>query len=57
MSSPSQSQAEFHAMLPEFPELLQPYCHKQAVKHDVTHHIVTISPPIRAQTQRLPSEW
>ena len=44
---------EFHAVLSEFPELLQPYCHDSPVKHDVTHHITTTGPPIRARTRRL----
>ena len=47
---------EFHAILSEFPELLQPYCHDLPVKHDVTHHIATTGPPIRARTRRLPPE-
>ena len=47
---------EFHAVLSEFPELLQPYCHDSPVKHDVTHHITTTGPPIRARTRRLPPE-
>ena len=47
---------EFHAILSEFPELLQPYCHDSPVKHDVTHHITTTGPPIRARTRRLPPE-
>ena len=47
---------EFHTVLSEFPELLQPYCHDSPVKHDVTHHITTTGPPIRARTRRLPPE-
>ena len=53
---PIQPQTDFHAILSEFPELLQPYCHDQPVKHDVTHHITTTGPPIRARTRRLPPE-
>ena len=53
---PIQPQTDFHAILSEFPELLQPYCHNQPVKHDVTHHITTTGPPIRARTRRLPPE-
>ena len=51
-----QPQTEFHAILAEFPELLQPYCHDLPVKHDVTHHITTTGPPIKARTRRLPPE-
>ena len=51
-----QPMTEFHAILSEFPELLQPYCHNSPVKHDVTHHITTTGPPIRARTRRLPPE-
>ena len=53
---PKQPETEFHAILSEFPELLQPYCHHQPVKHNVTHHITTTGPPTRARTRRLPSE-
>ena len=53
---PIQPQTDFHAILSEFPELLQPYCHDQPVKHDVTHHITTTGPPIRARTRQLPPE-
>ena len=53
---PIQPQTDFHAILSEFPELLQPYCHDQPVKHDVTHHITTTGLPIRARTRRLPPE-
>ena len=53
---PSQPQTEFHAILSEFPELVQPYCHEQAVRHDMTHHIVTTGPPIKSQTRRLSPE-
>ena len=52
---PKQPETEFHAILSGFPELLQPYCHHQPVKHDVTHHITTW-PPTRARTRRLPPE-
>ena len=51
-----QPMTEFHAILSEFPELLQPYCHDLPVKHNVTHHIATTGPPIRARTRRLSPE-
>ena len=47
-----QPQTEFHAILAEFPELLQPYCHDLPVNHDVTYHITTTGPP----THWLPPE-
>jgi len=53
---PKQSPNEFHAILLEFPELLQPQCGKQPVKHDITHHIVTTGPSIKAQTLCLSPE-
>jgi len=53
---PKQSPNEFHAILLEFPELLQPQWDEQPVKHDITHHIVTTGPPIKARTRRLSPE-
>jgi len=53
---PKQSPNEFHAILLEFPELLQPQCGEQPVKHDIIHHIVTTGPPIKAQTRCLSPE-
>ena len=53
---PKQSLNEFHAILSEFPELLQPQRGEQPVKHDITHHIVTTGPPIKARTRRLSPE-
>ena len=50
---PTQPATEFHAILVEFPELVNPYCQDQPVKH---HHIVTTGPPVRARTCRLPVE-
>jgi len=51
-----QSSDEFHALLLEFPELLQPPCGEQPVKHNITHHIVTTGPPVKAKTCRLSPE-
>jgi len=53
---PKQSLNEFHAILLEFSELLQLQCGEQPVKHDITHHIVTTGPPIKARTCRLSPE-
>ena len=53
---PRQPQDEFHVLLSEFPELFQPQCGEQPVKHDITHHIVTTSPPIKARTRCLSPE-
>jgi len=53
---PKQHPNDFHALLSEFPELLQPQCGEQPVKHDITHHIVTTGPPIKARTRRLSPE-
>ena len=52
----TQPVTEFQAILSEFPELVQPCCQDHPVKHDVTHHIVTTGPPVRAHTRRLPPE-
>ena len=35
---------------------MQPQCGEQPVKHDITHHIVTTGPPIKARTRRLSPE-
>ena len=53
---PRQPHDEFHALLSEFPELLQSQCGEQPVKHDITHHIVITGPPIKALTRRLSPE-
>jgi len=44
---PRQSPDEFHVVLSDFPELLQPQCGEQPVKHDITNYIVTTGPPIK----------
>ena len=53
---PKQSPNEFHDILLEFPELVQPQRGEQPVKHDITHHIITTGPPIKARTRRLSPE-
>ena len=44
---------EYEAILSEFPAVTQP-CHgEQHVKHNITHHIATIGPPVSSHTRRL----
>ena len=46
----------FTAIVAEFPTVLQPHFYSQSVKHDITHHIRTTGPPLKARTRRLPPE-
>ena len=61
-SSPSptlptaQSTNEFAAILSNFPDVTKPHHGNYPIKHDITHHIATIGPPVSAHPRRLPSE-
>lgn len=48
--------SDFDAILSEFPAVTQPCSIEQPIKHDVTHHITTTGPPVRARTRRLAPE-
>ena len=61
-SSPSptlptaQSTNEFAAILSNFPDVTKPHHGNYPIKHDITHHIATIGPPVSAHPRHLPSE-
>ena len=48
--------SDFDAILSEFPAVTQPCSIEQQIKHDVTHHITTTGPLVRARTRRLAPE-
>ena len=47
---------DFNALLMEFPCILNPSPPDQPVKHTITHHIPTNSPPVASRPRRLPPE-
>ena len=47
---------EFEAILTNFPDVTQPQCGNNPIKHDVTHHIITTGPPVSAHPRRLSPE-
>ena len=49
---PTAYQNEFHAILQDFPAVLQANLH-HPIKHNVTHHIQTTGPPVYSATRRL----
>ena len=49
---PTAYQYEFHAILQDFPAVLQANLH-HPIKHNVTHHIQTTGPPVYSATRRL----
>ena len=57
MSSPSfgidASKSEYHTLLSQYPNLVKPRYGTNDVKHDVTHHIRTKGPPVKARPRRL----
>ena len=57
MSSPSfgidASKSEYHTLLSQYPNLVKPRYGTDDVKHDVTHHIRTKGPPVKARPRRL----
>ena len=50
-STPSPS--IYDNILQDFPEITQPLCKETPLKHDVTHHILTKGPPVKARPRRL----
>ena len=53
---PTRPHNEYAAILAKFPTVTHPCNSEQPVKHSVTHHITTTSPPLTAHTRRLPPE-
>ena len=47
---------EFEAILTNFPDVTQPQCGNNPIKHDVTHHIITTGLPVSAHPRRLSPE-
>ena len=59
LPSPSFSQlenAEYDALLAEFPSVTKPCTSPRPVQHSVTNHIRTTSPPVYARARRLPPD-
>ena len=54
--STTQSTNEFAAILSNFPDVTKPHYGNHPIKHDITHHIATTSPPVSAHPRRLPPE-
>lgn len=48
--------SEFEAILKDHPEIVRPCTTEQAVKHNVTHYIHTVGPPVHARPRRLSPE-
>ena len=46
----------YEAILHDYPSVTQPVSGQQSPKHDVTHHIPTIGPPVHARARRLSPE-
>ena len=53
---PKQSTTEFDAILSAYPDIVQPCNTDFPVKHQVTHHINTVGPPIYSRPRRLSPE-
>ena len=47
------SPSPYDVLLQDFPEITQPLCKETPLKHDVTHHVVTKGPPVKARARRL----
>ena len=57
--SPSLTQlhnTEYHAILAEFPSVSKPCTSPHPVRHTITHHIRTTSPPVHSRARRLPPD-
>ena len=53
---PKQPTTEFEAILMDYTEIVRPCTTEQPVKHNVTHYINTVRPPVYAHPRRLPPE-
>lgn len=53
---PRQPANVFEAILSEFPAVTQPNNLASSVKHNVTHHVSTVGPPVTGRTRRLAPE-
>ena len=52
---PRKATTPFDALLTKFPSITQPCSPETPIKHDVTHHITTVGPPVSGRTRRLAS--
>ena len=55
-SFPQLENAEYDALLAEFPSVTKPCTSPRPVRHSVTHHIKTTGPPVYARARRLPPD-
>ena len=53
---PRKSTTPFDALLTKFPSITQPCSPETPIKHDVTHHITTVGPPVSGRTRWLAPE-
>ena len=53
---PKQPATEFEAILTSYAEIVTPCTTEQPIKHDVTHYINTVGPPVHAHPWRLSPE-
>ncbi|PIK55880.1 gag-pol polyprotein [Apostichopus japonicus] len=54
--SPGAGSVKYTEILEEFPDITRPDYRPKAVKHTVTHHIVTTGPPVYARPRRLAAD-
>lgn len=54
--SPGAGSVKYTEILKEFPDITRPDYRPKAVKHTVTHHIVTTGPPVYARPRRLAAD-
>ena len=43
---PKHPATEFEAILVDYTEIIRPYTTEQPVKHNITHYINTVGPPV-----------
>ena len=53
---PKQPKTDFDAILATYPDIVQPCNTDSPIKHNVTHHISTVGPPVHARPRRLSPE-
>ena len=53
---PKQPKTDFDAILLTYPDIVQPCNTEAPIKHNVTHHINTVGPPLHARPCRLSPE-
>lgn len=53
---PKEPKTDFDTILSTYPDIVQPCNTESPVKHNVTHHINTVGPPVHARPRRLSPE-